>query len=235
MYNRETGILLRRYRQGETGIQGFLDDYAFLIQALLDLYEDDFDLGRLETALELAHSMLALFEDKTQGGFFSTAEGDSSLILRVKEEYDGAEPSGNSVAVLDLLRLAEITARQDFRHSAERALSALGGRVAEAPTAAPQLLAAYEFAVARPKQIILVGERSGDAMRQMLRALHVRFLPNRIVLLVDSPSVRKRLSEYLPAIANMPALDGKTTAYVCENYTCQLPVTEPAEFAKLLE
>ncbi|MCC6860645.1 MAG: thioredoxin domain-containing protein [Bryobacterales bacterium] len=235
MYDRGTGVLLRRYRQGDAAIQGFLDDYAFLIEALLDLYQTGFDLARLETALELAHSMLALFEDKTHGGFYSTAEGDSSLILRVKEEYDGAEPSGNSAAVLDLLRLAGITGRQDFAHSAERAFAALSVRVAEAPTAAPQLLAAYEFASARRKQIILVGDRRDATLRQMLRALHARFLPHHVLLLVESEAARRRLSEYQPAIANMPAIQGRTTAYVCEDFTCRLPVSEPADFVKLLE
>ncbi len=131
MYQAETGLLLRRFRDGDAAIPGFLDDYAFLIAALLDLYEADFNPERIGMAIRLAVKMRELFEDPAAGGFFSTAAGDHNLVLRMKDDYDGAEPSGNAVALLDLLRLEHITDRPDFREAAERTLRALGPKILE--------------------------------------------------------------------------------------------------------
>ncbi|MEK7408970.1 MAG: thioredoxin domain-containing protein [Acidobacteriota bacterium] len=131
--------LLRRYRDGEATIPAFLDDYAFFVQGLLDLHEaHDQDL-----AVKLTETQIELFEDKENGGFFSTAAGDGNLVLRMKDDHDGAEPSGNSVAVLNLLRLAEMTGRQDFRQAAERTLGAFAWRLSNAPESLPAMLAAF--------------------------------------------------------------------------------------------
>jgi uncharacterized protein YyaL (SSP411 family) len=154
--------------------------------------------------------------------------------MRLKEDYDGAEPSANSIAVLNLLRLAQITGRQDFRASAARALEAFGSRMVAAPVGVPQMLVAYEFSISKPKQIILVGERDAPDTRRMLAALHARFVPHRIVLLVNAES-RPPLARYLPAVADMTAIGGQATAYVCEDYACKLPTTDAAEFAQLLQ
>jgi uncharacterized protein len=235
MYNPETGVLLRRYRQGEAAIPGFLDDYALFAQALLDLYEAQFDRRYLDLAVRLTEKQIELFEDRQQGAFFSTATGDDSLVMRVKEDYDGAEPSGNSVAILNLLRLAQITARSDFRVSAEHALSAFAPRLSAAPVALPYLLAACEFRMGDPRQVILVGERGAEDTNSLVRALYSRFLPNRIVLLVDSAETRKALAAGIPAVESMEKMGGRAAAYVCRNYTCQLPVSEASELAELLQ
>jgi uncharacterized protein YyaL (SSP411 family) len=235
MYDPKSGLLLRRYRQGDAAIAGFLDDYAFFIQALLDLYEAEFDTRYLETALKLAEKQSERFEDKTHGGFFSTAAGDASLVMRIKEDYDGAEPSGNSIATLNLLRLAEITNRDDFREPAEKALRAFASGMMAAPSGMPQMLAAYEFSLSKPKQVILVGEKSAADTRELLKALHSRFVPNKIVLLVDGDPSRKALSAFLPAIGSMAKIGGKATAYVCENYTCKLPTSDAGKFGELLQ
>ncbi len=234
MYDATTGILLRRYRQGDAAIPGFLDDYAFFIQALLDLYETQFEWRDLELAIRLAEKQAELFEDKSQGAFFSTTAGDAALVMRMKEDYDGAEPSGNSIAVLNLLRLAQMTDRSDFRESANRALAAFGSRMVAAPVGVPQMLVAYEFAQSKPKQIVLAGERDAPGTRRLLEVLHARFLPNRIVLLADQHS-RPALARYLPAIAEMAPIEGQTTAYVCENYACRLPTSGVEAFAQLLQ
>ena len=233
MYDRKSGLLLRRYRQQDAAIAGFLDDYALFTQALLDLYETQFDIRLLEAALKLTEKQKELFEDKEHGGFFSTAAGDSSLVMRMKEDYDGAEPSGNSVAAMNLLRLAQMTDRKDFRDSADRALRAFASRITSVPSAVPQMLVAYEFSLSKPKQVILVGDRSAPHTLEMLRLVHARFAPNRIVLLVDEAG-RKVLAGYLPVIETMTRVDGSTTAYVCENYTCKLPTADAAKFAELL-
>jgi len=234
MYDPTTGILLRRYRQGSAAIPGFLDDYAFFTQALLDLYETSFEWRDLELAIRLTEKQAELFEDSGNGAFFSTAAGDPTLVMRIKDDYDGAEPSANSIAVLNLLRLAQSTGRQDFRVSAARALEAFGSRMVAAPVGVPQMLVAYEFSVSKPKQIILVGERDAPDTRRMLAALHSRFVPHRIVLLVNAES-RPSLARYLPTVADMTAIGGQATAYVCEDYACKLPIADAAEFAQLLQ
>jgi uncharacterized protein len=234
MYDATTGVLLRRYRQQDAAIRGFLDDYALFAQALLDLYETQFELRYLETAVKLAEKQSELFEDRAHGGFFSTAAGDTSLVMRMKEDYDGAEPSGNSIAALNLLRLAQMTDRKDFRQSAERTLAAFASRIMGVPSAVPQMLVAYEYGLSKPKQIILVGGRSAPETRELLGVLNSRFVPNRIVMLVDD-GARQRLAAFLPVIASMTRIHERTTAYVCENYTCKLPTADAAKFAELLQ
>jgi uncharacterized protein YyaL (SSP411 family) len=235
MYNPQTGILLRRYRKGNAAIPGFLDDYALFAQALLDLYETQFDLRDLELSIRLTEKQIELFEDREHGAFFSSPADDASLVMRVKEDYDGAEPSGNSVAVMNLLRLAQMTDRAVFRESAERTLSAFAPRLSAAPVALPQMLAACEWSLSEPRQIIVVGGKDAADTRALLRTLHSRFVPNRIVLLVDSPETRSALAASIPSIASMEKIAGRASAYVCRNYTCQLPVSENEKFAELIQ
>jgi uncharacterized protein len=235
LYDPASGVLLRRYREGDAAIPGFLDDYAFFAQACLDLYETVFDLRWLEQAVRLTGKMRELFEDPEAGGFYSTQAGDPSLVMRIKEDYDGAEPSGNSIAILNLLRLAAITGRAEPRESAERALAAFSNRLMEAPVAVPQMLAGFEFSVAPPREIVIVGEKSSPDTQELLKVLHARFLPHAVSLLVDGDESRRVLSAGLPALAEMRKLDGRAAAYVCENYACRLPVADPARFAELLQ
>ena len=210
--------LLRRYRDGDSAIDGFLDDYAFLALALIDMYETGFDAADLGWAARLAERAMQLFEDREQGGFFSTQAAKADLVLRLKDDYDGAEPSGNSGMVLALLKLARMSGREDFRMSAERALQAFAPRFAAAPTAAPQMLVARMFATGRPMEIVLAGPQDNG----MLQAIHGRFLPDAVVMRAAQAPLA------------MPALDGKPTAYVCENYACKLPVTDDQSLRELL-
>ncbi len=227
--------LLRRYREGEAAIEGFLDDYAFFSQGLLDLYEAGFDFRCLESSLGLAGKMRDLFEDLDHGAFFSTAAGDASLLIRIKEDYDGAEPSGNSIAVLTLARLAEMTGDDAMRDSVRKALEAFSSRLISMPAGVPQMLAAYLFATSKPKQILLAGARDADGLRAFQAALGRSFVPHRVVLLLEAGAARARIGAWIPSSASMNTLDGKPTAYVCENYACQLPVTEVAPFVELLQ
>jgi len=235
MYNPQTGTLLRRYRQGDAAIPGFLDDYALFAQALLELYEAQFDPRHLELAIQLTEKQIELFEDPNIGGFFSSGAEDLSLVMRVKEDYDGAEPSGNSIAIMNLLRLGQITNRPPFRESADRALAAFAPRLSLAPVALPQMLVALEFFLGEPRQVIVVGERESADTKALLRTFYSHFVPNRIVLLVDSEATRKALAAGIPVISSMAKVDGQATAYVCRNYTCQLPVSGPAKFAELIQ
>jgi len=234
MYDPKTGNLLRRYRDGEAAIPAFLDDYAFFAQALLDLYESQFDTRDLELALKLTEKQRELFEDKTNGGFYTTS-GGADLVMRMKDDYDGAEPSGNAIAIMNLLRLAQMTDRADPRESADKALNAFASRIMVAPVATPQMLVAYGFSLSKPKQVILVGDPAAADTRAMLDVLHGRFLPHRIVMLVKDDESRRKLAGYLGVVETMTRHQGKATAYVCENYTCKLPTTETVKFGELLQ
>jgi uncharacterized protein YyaL (SSP411 family) len=214
LYNPAAVALLRRFREGEAGVPGFLDDYAFFIQALIDLYETNFDNYHLDLATQLATRMRELFEDTEHGAFFSTTEGDGNLILRMKEDYDGAEPSGNSIAVISLLRLARLTGNEEFARSAERALLAFAQRITASSTGVPQMLAAFQYSLTPPRQIIVEG--SLPAAEPLLRAVRDRFLPDMAVM-------------FRPSGRPVPA------AFVCENFACQLPVTEVPDLIQLLE
>ncbi len=234
MYSADGG-LLRRYRAGEAAIPAFLDDYALFIQALLDLYEAQLDPAHLQLAIQLTEQMRARFEDMEHGGFFSSAAGDENLVMRVKDDYDGAEPSGNSAALMNLLRLTQMTNRDDFRASAGRVLAAFEQRLSLAPSALPQMMAACEFLLGNPRQIIIVGAREGQDTSALLRTIHSRFMPNRILLLVDSEETRTRLAEGIPSVDGMRRIDGRAAAYVCRDYACQLPVTDSSALSELVQ
>ena len=236
MWNPRTGTLLRRYCQGDAAISGFLDDYAFFARALLDLYETQFDPRDLDLAIGLTERQLELFEDPEHGAFFSSPAGE--LLIRMKDDYDGAEPSGNSIAALNLLRLHRITGRRDFGDAAQRALQAFAGRLASQPYGVPLMMCALDLSLAPAQQIVLAGERDTPATRAMLREIFSRFQPHRVVLLADAAG-RETLAQWnaaVPAMLTGPAgIEGKTTAYVCENFACNLPVTEVEQLARLLQ
>jgi uncharacterized protein YyaL (SSP411 family) len=234
MWNPETRTLLRRYRQDDAAIPGFLDDYAFFTRALLDLYETQFDLGDLELAIQLTERQMELFEDQEHGAFFSSPDGNTELLIRMKDDYDGAEPSGNSIAALNLLRLHRITGRKDFLESAQRTLQAFAGKMTSQPFGVPLMMCALDLSLAPAQQIVLAGERGSPDTQAMLREISSRFQPHSVVLLADSRS-RETLARWNEAVRGMQTINGKTAAYVCENFTCQLPVTEVAELVGLLQ
>ena len=210
--------LLRRYRDGESAVEGFLDDYACLANGLIDLYETSFEGAGLEWAERLAERAVGLFEDPASGGFFGTRTDQGDLVLRLKDDYDGAEPSGNSMLTLALLRLARMKDRDDFRQAAERALAAFASRMRQAGPGLPQMLVAHMFGAAKPMEIVLAGPLDPE----MLRAVRSRFLPNAVVM---------RAAE---APHPLPSAGGRPTAYVCANYACQLPVTTVEALNRLL-
>ena len=221
---RDGRVLLRRYRQGEAAIPGFLDDYAFFANALVDLYEATGDEGQLRLAAEIAGRMIDLFEDKEEGAFFSTTEQDASLLIRMKEDYDGAEPSGNSIAVLVLLRLSRILDNGQYGESAVRALRAFAGRLRQIPSGVPQMLVALMYHLAAPKQIVIAGSPAGP----LLDVLRRRFLPAHELLRAMPLSLIEHVRE-------MREIDGRPAAYACENFACQLPVSDPEQLARLLQ
>src|SRR5579884_2134701 len=202
MWSSSSRELRRRFRDGDAAIPAFLDDYAFLAQGLVDLYETVFEFGYLDAAVALTERMIELFEDREHGAFFTTEQGDA-LPLRMKDDYDGAEPAGNSIALMNLVRLARITGREDFQAAADRGFRALAPRVAAQPAAVPALLSARLYSHAHPRQIVLAGDRDSESTRAFLERLHERFRPDNVVLLVDSDETRNRLGKFNPVLAGM--------------------------------
>lgn len=229
------GKLRRRFRENEARFNASLEDYAFLTQALLDLYEASFNIRWLETATTLAESMVGLFFDHTHGGFFDTDNSDPAILVRTKEWYDGAEPSGNSIAILCLLRLAQMRGNGHFQELADRSFIFFGERLATSPEAFAQGLATLSFSLSKPAQIILAGPPDAADTAALLKEVNARFIPEKVVLLADEGRGQEVLESSVPFIKGLRRLEGKATAYVCENYACQLPTTDPRILANLLD
>ncbi|MCI0451560.1 MAG: thioredoxin domain-containing protein [Candidatus Latescibacteria bacterium] len=235
LYDAGSRTLLRRYRDGEAAISGQADDYAFLVQALLDLYEASFDIAYFDWAVTLQDQMDLRFWDQSNGGYYATDGKDPSVLVRSKAVFDSVEPSANSVALLNLSRLAQMTDGAGYRDRAGRIVQAFAAGVARSPAAAAQFLVGLGFYLEKPVQIVIAGSRGADDTRAMLRVVHGRFVPNRILLLADGGSGQRRLSERLEFIRDVAMLDGRATAYVCENYVCLRPTSAPDEVARLLD
>jgi len=232
--DKTTGKLLHRYRDGESRFDGQLDDYAFFIQSLIDLYEASFSIKWLTNALELAEEQNRIFYDNDRGGFYDTTGQDRSILIRTKEWYDGAEPSGNSVAILNLLRLSHFSNNREYDARARRSLAFFGERLLTSPQATPQFLAALDFSLAKPKQIIIAGKYDSPDTTALLREVHAHFIRNKVLILADGGEGQRELSLRIPSLEGMRMIDGKPTAYVCENYACQLPTNDPAILGRLL-
>jgi uncharacterized protein YyaL (SSP411 family) len=235
LYDADRNALKRRYRDGEASIDGLLEDYAFIIQGLLDLYEASFDVRWIAWAIRLQTKQDQLFWDNRGGAYFSTEAGRSDLLVRMKEDYDGAEPSPNSVAAMNLLRLWQLTDRREWRSRADAIFRAQAGQLTQSGAMVPQLAVALAFSLSKPKQIVIAGEPGAADTRAMLQVVHDRFIPNKILLLADGGPGQAQLAQWLPFIKTMDRRGGKATAYVCENYACKLPTADPAIAAQLLD
>ena len=229
-----TGELYHRYRDGDARIEAHLDDYAFLVQGLLDLYETELKVTWLHEAARLTEIQQKLFYDAEQGGFFDTSGRDRSLLLRTKEWYDGAEPSGNSIAVLNLLRLSQLRNDESLWSRAVESLSSFGDRLHSSAHATPHFLVALDFSLSKPIQVVLAGASDHPHTRTLLRAVHSRFLPNRVILHADGGQGQEFLAASNPFLRSLGMVEGKPTAYICENYTCNLPTTDPDKVLELL-
>jgi uncharacterized protein YyaL (SSP411 family) len=227
--------LYRRWREGNVAIEAFVDDYTFLIQGLLDLYQATFDTHWLLWAMELQAKQDELFWDRNSGGYFATTGADQSVLLRMREDYDGAEPSPNSIAALNLLRLSRFTGRAEWRERGEQTLRAFGTRLQTLAEAMPQMAVALDYALSKPMEIVVAGEPGAEDTEALLRVVRQRFLPHAVVLEADGGPHQQQLAKWLPFLSSIGRQNGRATAYVCENYACNLPVTSPEELAKLLQ
>ena len=228
---RRDGRLLRAALNGQAQHTAYLADYAFLIAALLDLYEATSELRWLEEARALDGVLEQHYEDAIGGGFFRTAEDHESLITREKPSSDGAEPSGNSVQLLNLLRLHEFTTDDRYRQRAEQAFEAFSDVIAQNPVVVSEMLLAVDFHLDTPKEIVIVVPQNREEAQALLDELRATFLPNRILAVVAEGDELDRHTALIPLLEGKVARDSKPTAYVCENRICDLPTTDPAVFA----
>ncbi|MBI3669251.1 MAG: thioredoxin domain-containing protein, partial [Acidobacteria bacterium] len=235
LYYGKTALLKRRYRSSSAEIGGFVDDYAFLTQGLLDLYEASFNVKWLSWAVRLQEKQDELFWDKQHGGYFSTGGRDPSVLLRMKEAYDGAEPAPNSVSAMNLLRLWQMTDRAEWREKAEKTFAAFASRLEKNPEAVPQLVAAVDFSLSKPKQIVIAGKPGAPDTKALLRLVHERYIPNKILILADGTQSQKQLAQWLPFLEGVTRKQDRATAYICENYVCKLPTNDSKVVARLLD
>lgn len=222
------GGLLKRFRDGEARLPAFADDYAYFIWGLLELYEATFEVRYLETALELNDYLLDHFWDEEQGGlFFSEAGADDvgKLIVRRKEVYDGALPSGNSVAALNFLRLSRMTGRQGLEDKAWATIRAFSGQAGEVPWAYTQLLTVLDFALGPSHEIVVVGKRTGRDTAVILSDLQRLFLPNSVLLLKTADEEKPAMDEIAPFMTGYRGRPGRATVYVCQDFSCQAPTS----------
>jgi uncharacterized protein YyaL (SSP411 family) len=234
LYDASRKVLFRNYREGRGAVEGFADDYAFLIQGLLDLYEASFDAGWLRFAIELQEIQDQLFFDKERGGYFSGAGNDPSILLRLKEDNDSAEPAASSVAALYLFLLAQIRNEARWFEQAEKTIDAFAPQIGHFASAMPQMLVALNLSLSRPRQIVIAGNPEAAATRALVAEVHRHFVPNKILLMADGGDGQRYLEEKLEALRGMKPVDGKPAAYVCENFTCKAPVTEPGKLGEML-
>ena len=226
------GLLLHVYKDGRAKHAGFLDDYAFVVSGLVTLFETTGTLGWLEAALRLTDKMIGEFWDEEEGGFFYNGRSGERLIVRQKDYFDNATPSGNSVAVESLLRLSALTGSEDYKRKAVNVLRLVRDAVERYPSAFGYALGAFDFHLSKPKEIALISlPEDGDA-RSLAREIWSRYLPNKVV--AQASEGDERASELLPLLRDRHALKGRAAAYVCENYTCRQPVNTHEELAAQL-
>ena len=225
------GRLHRTWKDGEARHPGLLEDHAFLVAGFLDLYEASADLAWLEEAVAMDAVLADRFEDKDHGGFFLTGDGHEELLVREKPMYDGAEPAGSSVAVLNLLRLHEFTTDPKYRARAEKAFRYAAPTLKSNPTSLSEMLLALDFLLDRPKQVVVVLPRGAgnDEAAPLLSVFRDKFVPNRVLSVVREGQEQEKAARIIPLVRGKEAVGGRVTAYVCEGRTCMPPTSDPAE------
>jgi hypothetical protein len=226
------GRLLRYYKDGQAKGLGYLDDHAFVIAGLLGLYEARFDVKWLKLALELNGQMVELFYDEKDGGFFFTGDDSEKLIARSKPNYDGAVPTGNSVAAWVLLRLGRLTMDEKIADYGRETLEYFSPQLNRGAASLTEMLSAVSFLVGPSQEIVIAGGSEGAGTEEMIKAIRGTFLPNAVILMHSGEE--KSIYDIVPFIKVQSVIDGKATAYLCENYVCRRPVNSSEEFSKIL-
>ncbi|MHC4616867.1 MAG: thioredoxin domain-containing protein [Planctomycetota bacterium] len=228
------GRLMRYYRDGKVAGPGYLDDYAFVITGFLDLYEATFDAKWLVEARRLAEEMIGQFGDEEAGGFYLSGRDAVPLIVQNKPGYDGAVPSGNSVAALALLKLGRLTMERRFTEQGERTLRAFSAQMTRSPTSLTAMLVALDFSIGPTQEIVIAGDPDQADTKDMVKIVRSRFLPRAVVLVHASGKAGEAIEQQVPFAKSQVAIGDKATAYVCENYVCRKPVNAIGELEVLL-
>jgi uncharacterized protein YyaL (SSP411 family) len=230
------GNLHHRAVEGEVTIPAFLDDHAFMIWGLIELYEATFDPEYLSWAVGLTEKVIRDFWDDKDGAFFFTSAGvHRDLPSRRKEFYDGALPSGNSVMVSNLLRLGRLLGREDLEKRAQQTIEAFSGKVSQQPAAYTQLLGSLDLAFGPAHEVVIAGKRDAPDTRAMFNVLQKGFIPDTVVLFRPAEESDRELIKLAPYIEPMVSIEGKATAYICSNHSCERPTTKPDELRSLLD
>jgi hypothetical protein len=222
--HKKDGMLLRTSRLGEAKIAAYLEDYAYLAQAMLDLYEATFNAAYYEEARALIAKAVELFWDGEAGGFYTTATSHESLLARMREEYEGPHPTGNSVMLLVLLKLFDFTGDAAYRDRADKTVRAFKSHLDRYPAGHAYFLCALDYLKGPSREIVL----TGPDPEPLLKVVRSRFLPNKVVALADGKAA-------IPLLESRTPVNGKAAAYVCESMACKKPVTDPAELEALLK
>lgn len=233
--HRQDGRLLHRYRDGEAAVLANVDDYAFLIWGLIELYEATFETHYLKAALDLNEELIKYFWDEERGGFYFTADDAEDLIVRQKEIYDGAVPSGNSVAMLNLLRLGRITANYEYEDKAMKIVKVFSQDVSAVPSGYTQLMVALDFGIGPSYEVVIVGNPQSKDTKDMLEALRKHFIPNKVVILKPNNQESPDITRFAEFTKSQSSIDSKATAYVCLDYACKMPTTDIEKMLELLK
>lgn len=228
------GRVMHRYRNGEWKFIGNLDDYAFLVWALIEYYEASFDVYYLEKAFKLNDKMIDLFLDKENGGFFFTSEDSEKILTRSKEIFDGAIPSGNSIAVFNLIRLSKISANYEYEKIVDKTISAFSRDLLQSPFAYSMMLCAIEFYFGEDIEIVIAGDLESTDTKEMLKNIRKRYIPRKIILLNTEDEDAKKLYSIAEYVKNQGKIKGKSTAYICKNLACKEPVNDIEEMLRLI-
>jgi uncharacterized protein YyaL (SSP411 family) len=229
------GRLLHRYRNGRAGITAHAEDYAFLVHGLIELYEAGFDVRHLRAAKELNEELIRHYWDEGEGGFFFTADDSEALIVRRKEIDDSAIPSGNSMALLNLLRLGRMLGEPELEAKAAELNNHFSGYILRYPAAFTQFLVGLDFATSSSRELVLAGRAGAPDVREMMEALSRRYLPHLVILFRPQTDEEPEIVKLAAFTRDQVALDGRATAYVCSDYRCEKPTTDPNEMLHLLE
>lgn len=237
LIRKEDGRLLARYRDGEAAYLGYLDDYAFFIWGLMEMYEATFQADYLEQALVLTQHMIDLFKDQEKGGFYFYGHDAETLIARPKEVYDGATPSGNSVAAYNLLRLARLTSSQELQKEAEQQLQTFAQTVEASPISHSFFLVAMQFAHGAQREIVISGSPNDVSTKQMIRTVQTAYLPDTVFALDPRGDVPTTMKYWVPRVFGKEEAEHHDQAkvYICENFACQAPISDVSELKQQLQ
>lgn len=228
------GVLMKRYRNGSAGLPAFLEDYAYTIWALIEMYQLTFDITYIKTAQSLSDYQYTHFWDENDGGFFVTPDNGEKLLIRSKEVYDGAIPSGNSVSAYNFIRLSRILSKPEYEDIAYSIFATFSQQINRSSSGQSMMLQAIDFANGPSYEILISGNKNSQSMNELINNIHRLFEPNSIIMLVDQED--EELIEYLPHLNNYPANSHRDPlVYVCENYACKLPTSDFNIVKKLLE